>query len=323
MGRKRKLIPGLNLPTHISEKEYQTRFKGMAMKDVALLLAAANMDIEKIKAAIDSGGSLCVIDSWGYGVMMHIVEALCWNDLHCKTCDYPYKILDDFDDFLMDYYGIKDQEEMNVDEKYKIRRVKLPCIDEPNAVNPLTYAASKFGSYKIMSALEGYLGYSSVNAPGRDIWGLETLDVVPSMYAHSLDHLMCLDDGDAIDFSLCDSEGNSILHHQTALYHDAIVDYLLRIRAIDVNKQNIMGKYAAICLFDDDCSDDYLGGKAISILRMLLNAGADLHIKDRYGKDFMYYLVSYIQPYIGTLYHPEKNFLEFIEFAKNAYYYDV
>ena len=47
----------------IFEDEYQTRFKGMSAKNVALLLAAAYMDIEKIKAAVVAGASLCVIDS--------------------------------------------------------------------------------------------------------------------------------------------------------------------------------------------------------------------------------------------------------------------
>lgn len=320
MRRKRKLITGQNLPAHISEDEYQTRFRGMSAKNVALLLAAADMNIEKIKTAVAAGASLCVIDSWGYGVMTYIVEALCRDALQGVKRDSPYQLLDDFDDFLMDYYGVENREEFGAEGDHKIRKVKLPCLDNPNAVNPLTYAASEFGTYKIMSLLEAYLGYLSVNAPGRDILGLETLGVVPAMYAYSLEHLMCLDDGEAVDFSLRDSEGNSILHYQVALYHDAVVEYLLRISGIDVNEQNIKGKSATISLFDGDCSDDYFGGKAVSILRMLLNAGADLHMKDNYGKDFMYYLVSYIQLHIGGPYHLKKNFLEFVEFAKNAYY---
>lgn len=142
------------------------------------------------------------------------------------------------------------------------------------------------------------------------------------MRAAGFDELLCMDDWEAIDFSLCDDRGNSILHHQAAMLNTKVVEWIIPYFE-SVNIQNNDGEIPAIWLiYSDFLTDGYFASEAIKILRMLKKAGADLHIPDKDGKDFLYHLISRIQGEFRFTDRCilEKNFVRFIDLAKRIYY---
>lgn len=314
MPRGKKSSIASNPCPMMTEEEYKERFLNIKSANVKLLLGARNLDIDAITASIKNGASIDILDNWGYGLTAHAVEALCDSKEN-------YAKLDDFLDSLDVVFTLfaKDTEDIDNSGEY----IKLPCLINSNAINPLAYAASEFGSFDVLKCIEDWLGDSSVNAPGRDILGSKTLGVVPAMLAEDLDYLSEMDDLAAIDYSICDGAGDSILHHQVALYHDDIIESLVNRDEIDLNYQNFKGETPVMRLLDDDLTDDYFAEKAIKILRVLLKNGADLHTKTNEGKDFLYYLINYVKSYLTSEDKLEGTAIEFFNFAQEAYYQRV